>query len=267
MKAFRLTCMVLCLLLLTATAWADDVIESGADLWRTPADGNTYYDFAKDPIPAGFFCKGSAAFDQRIVFHGVPLTTSPPDALGGIDTVIHRLDDAAFNRHGQAVTRVQPAAISLVASTPVKTSCGSFDVKISLQGEQPTTDMVIVKEGANGGYFHSSLSLNLRITFLPESSHGEKLNLTRRVDFPFSTKNSWASAPGEGGVVTKGLVSVDRDGDGVADTFIPATSNFAAGWAATTDSKQLTLQQIIELDDELRCHAGGYAGDQHCYYP
>jgi hypothetical protein len=63
-------------------------------------------------------------------------------------------------------------------------------------------------------------------------------------------------------------VSVDRDGDGVADTFIPATSNFAAGWAASTDSKQLAGGKgMLILPTGQICHAGGYVGDQHCYYP
>ncbi|MCP3962933.1 MAG: hypothetical protein GY719_34270 [bacterium] len=261
MKTLPMTCLTLCLLLLTATAWAGDVIESGADLWRTPADGNTYYDFGKDPIPAGFFCTGSAAFTQRVVFQGMPLATSPPNALGGIDTVIHRLDDATFNRQGRAVTRVRPAAISLVASAPVRTSCGNFGIEASLHGRQPTAEMVIVKEGPHGGYFHSALSLNLRLDFRPESGHGKTLSLVRRVDFPFSTKIPWANAPGEGGVVSKGLVSVDSNGDGVANKFLPATSNFAAGWSVPAQGSKA----LVPVDEF--CHAGYGGGDQHCYYP
>ena len=262
MKTLTMTCLTLCLLLLTATASVGDTIESGADLWRTPADGSTYYDFSKDPIPAGFFCAGSATFGEKVVFHGAPLATSPPNALGGIDTVIHRLDDATFNRHGRAVTRVQPAAISLVASEPIRTACGNYGIEVSLHGRQPITDMVIVKEGPEGGYFNSALSLNLRLVFVPENGNGSKLSLVRQVDFPFSTRIPWANEPGDGGVVTKGLVSVDSNGDGVANKFLPATSNFAAGWSVPRPGAK-----ALVLIDEQYCHEAYGGADQHCYWP
>ena len=259
-----LTCLTLGVLLSTAAAWGG-AIESGADLWRTPNDGRTFYDFGKDPIPADFFCKGSAAFTEKVNFQGVPLTTSPPDVLGGIDTVIHRLDDATFNRQGQAVTRVQAAALSLVSSSPVVTSCGNFDIEVNLHGRQPTSDMVIVREGAHGGYFNSALSLNLRLDFLPENGKGKPLSLIRQVDFPFSTKIPWANQPGDGGVVIRGLVSVDRDGDGVANDFLPRSSNFAAGWSVPAGSPDGT-RALVPIDEQY-CHEGYGGADQHCYWP
>jgi hypothetical protein len=37
--------------------------------------------------------------------------------------------------------------------------------------------------------------------------------------------------PGPGGVTSSGPVQIDTDGDGVPDTTVPATSNFAPGWS------------------------------------
>ena len=54
---------------------ADPVIQRGIDVFTTLADGKTFYDFAYDPIPAGFFCKSSKPFRGRVAFKG--LLTAP----------------------------------------------------------------------------------------------------------------------------------------------------------------------------------------------
>lgn len=83
------------LLLALSLLAADPVIQRGIDVFTTPADGKTYYDFARAPIPAGFFCKSSRAFAGRLAFKGLPLAMETPGQLWGGDTVIERLDDAA----------------------------------------------------------------------------------------------------------------------------------------------------------------------------
>src|SRR6185436_6075704 len=137
----------------------DAVITNGIDLWRTPGAGGTFADFAREPLPAGFFCATSAPFTGRIVFRGVPVKTKPASALGPADTIIQRLDDAVFTKglaaihpfalrgndgsmqqvdasffSGQevAATRIQVKAISFAGVQPVKTACGSFAVRASL---------------------------------------------------------------------------------------------------------------------------------------
>src|ERR1700709_824174 len=122
---------------------ADTVIHRGVDTFTTIADGNTYYDFARNPIPAGFFCKSSAAFTGRMTFKGLPLETGAPGQLHGADTVIERLDDATFDAIGRAVTRIQFRALSLVSIAPIKTSCGAFHVYVTLAGPQRVTTMHI----------------------------------------------------------------------------------------------------------------------------
>jgi hypothetical protein len=57
---------VVCSSLLGLSSLAAEPIQRGIDVFTTPADGSTYYSFAQNPIPAGFFCKGSKAFTGRV---------------------------------------------------------------------------------------------------------------------------------------------------------------------------------------------------------
>jgi hypothetical protein len=239
---------------LLATPAAAETIVNGIDVWQTPGDGRTFVDFATEPIPGGFFCAGSAAFTGRIPFRGVPVATEPAGVLGVADTVVRRLDDASFvrggfaqaeirgadgavrehgpgffNRRGEvATTRIQVQALSFEGLSPVRTSCGRFRVRASLAGEQPVTDMVIVRERDGGGHFFAPLALNVKLTFTPVRGGGP-VELTRAVHFPAKLDTEWAADP-EGGVVRyEGSVRVDTDADGVADRELPGTSNFAAG--------------------------------------
>ena len=91
---------MLSLLLGLSPLGADPVIQRGIDVFTTAGDGRTFYDFSHNPIPAGFFCKGSKAFTGRVAFKGLPLTTEAPGQLWGADTVIERLDDAVFDDKG-----------------------------------------------------------------------------------------------------------------------------------------------------------------------
>jgi hypothetical protein len=233
----------------------DAVITNGIDLWRTPAAGGTYADFAKQPLPAGFFCAGSAPFTGKIVFTGMPIKTKPANVLREADTIIQRLDDAVFTKNlvtikpfpmrgtdgnvhqvgasffqGRevATTRVQVKAISFVGVQPVKTSCGSFLVKASLAGEQPVTEMFIVREHETGGSFYAPLSLNIKLTFSPMSG-GAPLEVVKSIRFPAKPLSVWTEVP-EKRAVYNGFVSVDSNSSGVMDLMLPGTSNFAAGF-------------------------------------
>ena len=58
---------------LSAPAFAADrAIQNGIDIWSTSGDGSTFVDFAQTPIPAGFFCPGSAPFTAKMAFQGAP---------------------------------------------------------------------------------------------------------------------------------------------------------------------------------------------------
>ena len=65
-------------MLLAIPSLAQPTINRGVDLFVTPADGTTAVDFSTNPIPADFFCPGSAPFTGTVGLQGVPLATVPP---------------------------------------------------------------------------------------------------------------------------------------------------------------------------------------------
>jgi hypothetical protein len=212
---------VILALIAGSPAFGAEVIHKGVDLWMT-VSGFARTSFADQPIPAGFFCEGSQPFTGTVVLKGQPLTVAPADSLGAIDTVVRRLDDAAFNAKGEATTRIQLMALSMVSAKPIETSCGAYDVAVSLAGEQPTTTMRIFKTDAMGGTYSAPLALNVRAVFTPvHGAPGARRELTRRIDLGPGTRSVWTYHP-QG-------VRVDTDGDGRPDTVLPASSNFLAG--------------------------------------
>lgn len=230
----RLALCLLCLVPIAVPASAAQ-IQNGTDVWHTPGDGTTFADFTREPIPAGFFCPGSSPFAGRIVFQGVPLATAPPGVLGKTDTLLQRLDDAAFDRDGVAVTRLQMLAMQFEGVEPLRNECGAFAVSVVLNGAQPVTEMRIHRVGegdgfGDHGFFESVVGVNVRILFTPSDHKGLAVHLDRNLLFPPS-RNTWAASPGEKTPARPGFVLVDTDADGVADTNVPAASEgFAAGW-------------------------------------
>jgi hypothetical protein len=242
----------LALLVLAAVpALAAEPAQSGADLWHT-TNGFTFTSFAQDPIPAGFFCAESKPFTGTINMQGVPLATSPAGALGDIDTIVRRLDSASFNEKGEGTTRIQLMALSLASVKPVETECGAYDVTASLAGEQPITEMKIVRTSDNGGYYVAPLDLNVRLVFTPVSGQGERRELTNRISLGPGTTSVWAYARGAAAKVAvrhTGTVRVDTDGDRVPDSLLPAPSNFVAG----VDPAAVATEAAMCQDQSCHC--------------
>lgn len=142
-----------------------DRVPAGVDYWQTLSSGATAYDFSTNPIPAGFFCAGSAPFKGRVNFEGVPLHTEPAGILGTTDTIIERLSDAVFDDHGTARTLIRGRALNLRATDTLKTSCGRFKVTANLTDNQPTSPMVFHSENKYGGTFDAQLRLRVRVNF------------------------------------------------------------------------------------------------------
>jgi hypothetical protein len=206
-----------------------DTIHQGVDLWMTVA-GYAQTSFANEPIPADFFYAGSQPFTGKVVFKGAPLAAMPANSLGGIDTVVRRLDDAAFDHQGEATTRIQLLALSLVSVEPIETSCGKYDVAVSLAGEQPITTMRIFRTEALGGTYSAPLSLNVKAVFTPvhpvQGDRSGRREVTRRIELGPGSRSVWAyvKAP-----QYPAGVRIDTNGDGRPDTVLPASSNFLAG--------------------------------------
>ena len=281
-------------LLLAIPAFAGDaVITNGIDLWKTPAAGGTYADFAKEPLPAGFFCANSAPFTGKIVLKGTPIRTKPANALRDADTIIQRLDDAAFTKNlpliqpfpmrgsdgnvsladasffaGRevATTRLQVKAISFVGVQPVKTSCGAFNVRASLAGDQPTTKMIIVRDNESGGSFYAPLSLNIKLTFTPVAG-GASAEMVKAINFPAKTFSAWTDIPRKRAAYN-GFVGIDTDGDGAADLMVPGTSNFAAGFKGAPSVGHGPITKVV-YQGVPYCDGVGayYAPDCHETYP
>jgi hypothetical protein len=256
-KSSVLAALVFSLLLGLSPLAADPMIKHGIDVFTTPADGQTFYDFTQNPIPAGFFCRESEAFTGRIAFKGLPLVTRVPGQLRSTDTVVERLDDAVFNAHGTATTRLQFRALSLVSIAPLKTACGAFHAYVSLSGKQRVTTMNIQRTQQGGGNFAAPLAADIRLTFIPvKPVHGKnarKLSMTGRFIFP-ATSIPWSFTDG---AKTLNTVVVDTNGDQIPDRSLPGLSNFFPGRSPSS-----VRTAVVYCCPEYVCHT--YDGCEHC---
>ena len=253
------------LLCSSAFASADATIQRGIDVFTTLDDGNTFYSFAKNPIPAGFFCPGSASFAGTVNLKGLPLETDPPGRLRGTDTVIERLDDAAFDGNGNAATRIRFRALSLVSSKPIQTACGPFHIYVSLNGEQRTTIMRIYQTRPEGGTFVAPLAVDARMVFVPAGGQNSKrLEMTGSFTFPAQSL-PW-SFQGGPGAKKIGPVNVDTNADRVADTNLLGTSNFAPGWIPG-ETRAIGCTYPKRMCEPQTCHTDPATGEQHCSGP
>jgi len=232
---FAGTLILLGLSLASPATAASQVVYSGIDVWSTRGDGLTFTDFKFEPIPAGFFCANSAPFEGRIAFGGAPIATGEGYELKKTDTIVLRLDDAVFDKRGRAATRIQVRALSLVSTAPIRTSCGQFNVKAVLDGEQPVTRMRIFRENEAGGFFVAPLALNVKLLFTSVGRpNARPLELKQSVRFNNNPRQPWSGEAGGRAFVHEDAVKVDTDGDGTPDTSLPGTSNFVAGLGART---------------------------------
>jgi hypothetical protein len=229
----------LALLLAALPGLADNTITHGSDFFQTAGDGTTY---AQVSLPAGYFCTGSAAYSGTIVLAGVPVATSPANVLGNTDTIIERLSDTTFNSSNVATVNAVVRVANFKSTSPITvTGCSGsslWDVTSSAAPTQSAFAMTIYRSSstATGGTFDSTVTINPRLTFTQQGS-----SVTRTLDqstITFSTSGaSWTHQPGSGGLTyTAGSVQVDTDGNGVPDTNVPASSNFAAGWTNVPQS-------------------------------
>lgn len=238
-------------------AGSDDVIYQGIDIFQTPSNGSSFMDFSARPIPAGFFCRGSKPFTGKVTWRGVPVATALPGELRQTDTIVQRLDDATFNQRGVAQTRIQVRALQLESATPIKTSCGSFKIRVVLDGQQPITSMRIVRVGKYGGRFLARLALRAKFVFIPVSG-GKPLELPpHEIRFPANPRFTWAYASNTKALAKRSGVMVDTDFDSIPDTFLPGTSNFAAGWNGTLNKEECPPYDECHVHDPDCVHCIG----------
>ena len=233
--------------------FAGEVVHKGVDLWMTVA-GFAQTSFAEEPLPAGFFCDSSQPFTGKVTFKGAPLAVAPTGSLGSIDTVVQRLDDATFNAKGEATTRIQLMALSLASAKPIETSCGKYDVAVSLIGKQPVTLMHIFQSDAFGGTYSAPLALNVKAVFTPvNGDKNGRREIVRRIDLGPGSNSVWAyvNLPRY-----KQGVRVDTNGDGRPDTALPASSNFLAGVAPAVLKAPPALPRLASYASVITCPEG-----------
>jgi hypothetical protein len=248
-------------------AIADPVIKPGIDPFTTVGRGFTYYDFTKNPVPAGFFCDSSKTFTDRVALRGLPLETAIPGQLKTTDTIIERLDEAVFDAQGVAETRIRFRALSMVSIAPIKTSCGAYHVYVTLDGKQPVTRMRIFRSQPSGGTFRAPLAAKVRLTFVPvRGTDPRKLELKGSVTFP-GRPIPWAFPDGKA-LTSLGSAVVDTNGDLRPDTRLPGTSNFMAGYLpqGPRPTKFGGCYCTCHWDSgEEHCTAGWQCPDLNCY--
>lgn len=245
--------VILALALLASVASAAEVLTQGVDVWET-ATGFTWSSFGEDPIPAGFFCPGSKPFTGMINLHGKPLATQPEGRLGKVDTIVRRLGDAVLADNGEGSVPIQLMALSLASVTPIETECGRYDVTVGLDGEQPTTEMKLVKTSDQGGYYVAPLELNVKLTFVPVEGQGPRRELATRISLGPGSASVWSKVEAAQPAVQ---VKVDTDNDGVAETVLPGPSNFRVGVAPAATSSD------VELCPDKSCHCAKLSKDPY----
>jgi hypothetical protein len=243
-------------------------IENGIDVWHTAGDGTTFVDFAKNPIPKGFFCSKSAAFTGRVVLQGRPLATGTPGELGGADTIVQRLDDASFDSSGVATTRVQLRALQLDSMAAIKTTCGDFNVRVSLSGVQPTTKMRIIRENESSGRFVAPIQVRFKISFLPISGAvALQRELVRNFTLAPAPNATWGVTEAKRSSSRQASLLVDTDSDQIPDTYLPKTSgNFQAGWTpewARAHKERQAMQKLYQQDQII--YECSYSPEPECH--
>jgi hypothetical protein len=263
---------------LSAAAAPIHTLQNGIDVWKTAGDGTTFVKFNQTPIPRGFFCANSEAFTGKIVLQGRPLATGTPGELDGADTIVQRLDDATFDGSGVATTRVQMRALQLESVAPIKTSCGDYNVRVTLNGTQPTTTMKITREADSNGRFEAPLKVRYKITFSPTRVGAQKLELVRSFTLAPAPNATWGTRAEAKSFSRQATLLVDTDGDQIPDTYLPRSSgNFQAGWTPAFAKAMADRQRNQGLDKTLApvgCNAPGTdpichpeADASHCSSP
>lgn len=230
MRKVTLLSVALALVLAARPVRADETIFQGLDVWYTPSGGAQI----TIDIPAGMFCGGtSSPLPGKVIpLKGRPVVTVPAGVLSPADTVIDRAA-ASFSGGLTTTTTLLIRALSLVSTSPFLVSCPSgpdeaWNTEVSLNGAQIPGTIVIRRPsvGAPGGDFDASFPVSANVGFVNNANGMRTGSLTDNVTIT-STKSCWTHAPGAQSFVDPNPVTLDTDGDQIADYASPyGTSNF-----------------------------------------
>jgi hypothetical protein len=217
-----------------------EVIPAGIDVWHTPNDGATYVDLTDNPIPADFFCLGSAPLAQQIGLKGTPVPTVPAGVLNSTDTVVQRLSAVDVEPGESATTSIVVRAICFAGRQRLNTACGNgttkswlVSVRLDPAVQPPATTMTIFKGSGLGGTFDATVKVPGIVEFTNVNDASDVRSVTETITMS-ARGAAWANAPGTGGVSYSSQVSVDAACGVASPAYVnlPGTSpNFAAGWS------------------------------------
>ncbi len=274
-RAFGLHRLLALAVVLASPTTAQPVIPAGFDLWTTAGDGTTLIDFAKFPIPPGFFSEDSDAFTGVVRFRGEPLVTDPPRILRAADTIVERLTDAVPDGTPIPI-RMRALRLRSLKPITVRSDSGAsrWDLEVNLTDEQPQTEMRFFANSRHGGHWDAEIGLDVRVSFVNTKTN-EKLTADHSISLK-SRGAKWrylplrsSKDPGRSSLTRCG-VGIDTDADGTTDStiegwcgpsvFIPipaktakAPSRQAAGHRETTEQSSY-VHAVAQHSDQT-----GYA--------
>jgi hypothetical protein len=254
---------------------AAQTLNPGTVLLSTPAGAGTAVDFAGTPLPADFFCPGSAPFGGVVALQGVPLATNPPGIAGGADTVVEHLTTGTFNTSGVATFAAVLRAMHLRSSTDLQIVCSdgtttSWRVDVCACGPQTATKVVAKLDPACNtcGVAGGTLAVSVCVTFT-EVNTGRvagpvRQNLTLSLTNSNTGPTPWCFKPGQGEPVANQPFQVDTNCDNQPDLTVRPSANFHTGYkCANQGGDCLALFGFL-----THCHDMIPPGDHlHCVNP
>jgi hypothetical protein len=177
------TLALVCLLALPATA---QNIPAGNDYWATPSTGSTYFTIPAGDLESLCGAPASSTWNHVIRFRGVPV-------FADADTVVRRLNSANFSSTVTSATvQVQVAALRFASLATTATPCGDLNFQAGLNGQQPVTTMKITRTSSRGGFFNSSLRVNVQISATFADTGAELGRLYYTFDLPDPGSTVWS---------------------------------------------------------------------------
>lgn len=263
-----LGCTLVLGVFLATAAVAQPTIVHGVDVFQTSTSNPTIADFSTNPIPAGFFCPGSAPFTGQIQLKGVPLTTSPAGAAANGDTIVERLADGVFSG-GSASIPVVVRALRLTGVNTLVVTCGdgttsTWRVDTCLCGLQPTTKITVTVDQSCGcGHFSGTLQLKICLTFTNVATGAVAGPISQAVLLNINNM-PWCPKPGLGEPTIASFFGVDTNCDGQPDLRLPGTTNFYPGWDCSNQGVDCWTQYA----SLTHCHPADPGTDHlHCVNP
>lgn len=153
----RASILGILLVSLTALPAMAQTIPAGKDYWRTPNNGQTFFEFPAGDVESLCGAPVTSGWNHVVALRGVP------QAGSDWDTVVTRLDNATFDATGTAFTRVQVQFLAFVSAAPHGTPCGTLTWRAKLSGAQPITRMTIRRTTNRGGVFYANLLVNVEM--------------------------------------------------------------------------------------------------------